>query len=274
MLSSNAIDTINCISAMHLQEQKTPRCNNYFKRSTVIDESCRTAMVNWLMQISDALSLNRETVGLAMSLLDRFLSSDTESAREALGDRHKFQLASITSYYTAVKINEPVQLGVDMLVKLCRGFYEPSAILSMEMDILNSIEWRVSAPTPLDFMRQILELLPSKNRSIVENAEKHLVNVTSDAYFSTFHPSVVGAACVAMSFQESNVGASSEQTMLWKQVWQELELSTSEDFSIVQHHLQMKSPHSEPIGKAITTLSRRTSYVHLGNASSPVSVNI
>ena len=210
-----------------------------------------------------------------MSFLDRFLSTESESAARALGDRHKFQLAAITSYYTAVKINEPVELSVDMLVKLCRGFYESSAILEMEKDILYSLEWRVSAPTPLDFMRQILELLPSTERSVVDNAEKHLSNATSDLYFSTVHPSVVGAACVAMSFQESGVSASSKQRIFWNHICQELELSASKDFLNAQQRLQSKLPHSQPlVGTPIRTLIRKSSYVHLGDESSPVSVNV
>jgi hypothetical protein len=60
----NINDIMDRIFAMHLQEQKTPRCINYFQSTSAVDESSRTAMVNWLCQISDALSLNRETVGL------------------------------------------------------------------------------------------------------------------------------------------------------------------------------------------------------------------
>ncbi|KAL3801645.1 hypothetical protein HJC23_013150 [Cyclotella cryptica] len=268
---------MDSISAMHLQEKKSPRCSNYFHRSSVVDESCRTAMVNWLFQISDALSLNRETVGIAMSFLDRFLSSSTARSAKALDDRHQFQLAAITAYFIAVKIYEPVQLGVDMLVKLCRGFYEQSAILAMEKDILYSLEWRVSSPTALDFMRQILELLTLNEPSFVENSQRHMGNATSDVHFSTFAPSVVGAACVAISFRESNVSPSSGQLSFWEQICQELELNDSKEFFDVQQRLQSKSSHSKKlrnVGSALTTLSSRSSYINVGDARSPVSINV
>mmetsp|Transcript_19071 Transcript_19071/g.31102 ORF Transcript_19071/g.31102 Transcript_19071/m.31102 type:complete len:82 (-) Transcript_19071:19-264(-) len=77
-----------------------------------------------------------------MSILDRYLSSGKGKSAEALQNKHKFQLAAITSFYMAVKLHEPVQLGIDMLVKLCRGFYKESAITSLEQDILHSLEWR------------------------------------------------------------------------------------------------------------------------------------
>jgi|EP00956_Cyclotella_meneghiniana_P014734 uncharacterized protein YerC len=277
MINLNKNDIMDCISAMHLQETKTPRCIDYFQRTNVVDESSRNAMVKWLCQISDALSLNRDTVGLAMSLLDRFLSTNTESAKQALADKYKFQLASITTYYIAVKVNEPVALGLDMLVKLCRGFYEQSAIMKMENDILFSLEWRISAPTPLDFMRHILALLPSTKECIVEQAEKHMVNATQDSSFSELSPSVVGAACVVISFRESKTKASSEQVALWDELCKSLELDTSQEFLSVQKQLLSKSCSSKEsvqVGRAITTLSRRSSYVNLGNSSSPVSVNM
>jgi hypothetical protein len=271
---NNFSDIIDTIAAMHQQERKTQRCSKYFSRTTVVDESSRTAMMNWLCQISDALSLNRETVGIAMSLLDRFLSTSTKCAEQTLADRHKFQLASITAYYIAIKINEPVQLGIDMLVKLCRGFYEPSAILNMEKDILFSLEWRISAPTALDFMRHVLALLPSTEQCIVENAERNLANATKDYHFSSLAPSAVGAACVAVSFRESYVCPSTEQTAIWSEICKTLGLDESSDFAGAQQQLQSNSTEKpSPVGRAITTLTRRASYVHLGESSSPVAVN-
>ncbi|KAL3786571.1 hypothetical protein ACHAWO_000725 [Cyclotella atomus] len=277
MATTNAIDTINCIAAMHLQEQKTPRCINYFQRTTVVDESCRAAMFNWLCQISDALSLNRETVGLAMSLLDRYLSSCARSSDQILSDRSRFQLASITAYYIAVKINEPVELGLSMLVKLCRGCYESSAIVSMEQDILSALAWRISTPTPLDFMRYILAMIPSTEQSIVESAEQHLVNATKDSYFSTISPSIVGAACVSMAFKESSfVCISSEQAVFWNVVCNALELDTSKDFVDVQQQLGKVSSnpkHFANFGQSTSTLTKG-SCANLRESCSSVSVNV
>jgi hypothetical protein len=270
-------DIIECIAAMHIQEQKTPRCNNYFQRTHAVDESSRTAMITWLCQISDALSLNRETVGLATSFLDRFLSSQTKSAEQALNDRHKFQLAAITTFYIAVKINEPVQLRIDLLVKLCRNFYDQHVILSMEKDILFSLEWRISSPTTLDFVRQALALLPSTESCDLEKAEQYVFSSIKDIHFSTIAPSMVGAACVALSLQESSISTSLDESMLWDRICKTLELDRSTEFAIIQQRLREKSSGSRKNtnigGRAITTLHKGSSYVNLGEASSPVAIN-
>ena len=73
-------------------------------------------MVKWLQQVQSTLKLNPDTVWIAMSIFDRYLCSGRGGSVRALEDKCKFQLAAITAFYTAVKIHEPVVLGIDMLL--------------------------------------------------------------------------------------------------------------------------------------------------------------
>ena len=106
----------------------------------------------------DLCSFNRETVAVAMSYLDRFLS--TQAGLPVLGDTNAFQLAAMTSLYTAVKIHEPEIMGVELVSKLSRGQYSPDQIEAMEYTMLQGLGWRVNTPTALSFVRSFLELLP------------------------------------------------------------------------------------------------------------------
>ena len=115
-IEDNQIDVLDRINAMRSQEEKTNRCQNYF--TSLVDASCRKAMVDWCFIVVDSVDLSRETVGIAMSILDRYLSSGNGKSAEALQNKQKFQLATITSFYMAVKIHEPVQIGMGMLIKL------------------------------------------------------------------------------------------------------------------------------------------------------------
>lgn len=281
MINNSTIETVACIIAMHLQEKTTARCINYFEKSNAVDEACRTAMVSWLCQITDALSLNRDTVGLAMSLLDRFLSTSTESGEKVLSDKQQFQLAAITCYFIAVKINEPVQLGMDLLVQMCRGCYEKSEITSMEQDILFSLEWRISAPTPLDFMRHILALLPSIDECIIDSAEQLMANANKHLIISTCAPSAAACACIGLSFREADICMSPDQELFWNEICRVIELDAS-DLLGIQQQLGVSSPHSKSFrdnaGPTITrTLSRGSSqgsYVSSGQSASPVAINV
>ena len=108
-------ELIGRINAMRASEERYARCQNYFaycSESSDVDASCRKAMANWCFQVADTLSFSHETVGLAMSFFDRYLSSRRGKSQEALDSRNMFQLAAITCFYTAVKTYEPVELGV------------------------------------------------------------------------------------------------------------------------------------------------------------------
>lgn len=118
----------------------------------------------------DFCSFNRETVAVAMSYLDRFLL--TPAGLPVLGDTNAFQLAAMTSLYTAVKIHEPEIMGVDLVSKLSRGQYTADEIEAMEYTMLQGLAWRVNTPTALSFVRSFLELLPpgTLEESIAEAA--------------------------------------------------------------------------------------------------------
>ena len=207
-------ELISRINAMREQEDRSERCQNYFawSNSSDVDASCRKAMADWYFQVADTLQFSHETVGLTMSFFDRYLSSRRGRSQEALDSRNMFQLAAITCFYTAVKTFEPVELGVDLLAKMCHGFYSEADILGMERDILFALDWRVSGPTPMDFVRHLIELLPSceSNCSIIENAQKYMDRVTSDVQFSLFKPSVVGASCLVSSLTQTYCFSSDE----------------------------------------------------------------
>lgn len=176
-----------------------------------------------------ALELSSETVWIATRFLDRYVSSGKGKSQEALDDRHKFQLAAITAFYTAVKIHEypVVKLDVVKLVKICKGYYEESEILFTEEDILSALDWRVTTPTPMEFVRVFIELLPERIASssitsdrILEASQKFVDGTTTDFYFTFFKPSIIGAACLASSVAATKGGilSSSERKAFWLQL--------------------------------------------------------
>ena len=193
-------ETLSRIEAMCRQEDDVTACYNYLQQShTDIDEKCRTSMVTWCQQVQKALKLSSETVSIAISFFDRYLSSGKGKCHEALQDKYKFQLAMITSFYISVKLYESVQLNADTLVKLCKGYYAKADILDVEEDILFALDFRLATPTPLEFVRHFVNLLPSEvnTTSLLKACSKRIEYTTSDFYFTFCKPSVVGASCLA-----------------------------------------------------------------------------
>lgn len=215
------MDVLGRIEAMRAQEDATNSCYNYFQGCTSkagIDEECRKSMVQWCQKMQRALKLIPETAWISISFFDRYLSSGKGKSSQALQDRYKFQLAAITSFYTAVKIYEHVELNVATLAKLCRGYYAEADIISMEEDILFALDWRVACPTPMEFVRHLLELLPEKVKSsddLLEACEKHVHHTSTDFYFTFCKPSVVAASCLASTLTGTDILSSSERQAFW-----------------------------------------------------------
>jgi len=124
-----------------------------------VDADCRSKMAAWCYQVVDFCKFRRETVEIAMNYLDRYLM--TPAGLSAKVDRKLYQLAAMTSLYTAVKIHEPEAMDPKLVSNLSRGTYTPEQVETMEFAILSALQWRVNPPTSLSFVRKFLDLIPA-----------------------------------------------------------------------------------------------------------------
>lgn len=271
-------ELISRIKAMRASEEGYAKVENYFtycSDSSDVDSSCRKAMANWCVQVADTLSFSHETVGLAMSFFDRYLSSRRGKSQEALDSRNMFQLAAITCFYTAVKTYEPVELGVDLLAKMCRNFYSEADIIAMESDILFALEWRVSGPTPMDFVRHMIQLLPSNESNtslLLDGTVSYMDQTVNDVQFSSFKPSVVGATCLLSSLAQTNCLRPEDLDSFWVKLSQIIDLT---DVTELQKRLNVNTPichiSSSRKPRDVATKNRRRS-ISLSSTSSPICV--
>jgi hypothetical protein len=151
-------ESIDIIRVMKRQEKKYS-CRDYLSDAQfVVDEECRKIMVEWCYQTVDFFKLSRDSVHVAMSCLDRFLGM--RQGKEYLMEKSLYQLACITSLHMAIKTHEPVQLGISMLVQLCRGVHSEEQITDTEVLILEALEWAVNPPSPKAFFQHFIAMLP------------------------------------------------------------------------------------------------------------------
>jgi len=169
---SNTILTTTT-KAMLRQEERGYICKDYLHQQhkfdannmtgalhrRVLNGNNRRNMIDWYYQVADFCHLNYETLEVATSYLDRFIATETGS--KALTDSDYFQLAGMTSLYTAVKIYEVEVMDLAILSKLSHGLYSEEEIERTEMEILTALQWRVNPPTALAFVRRFLHIIPS-----------------------------------------------------------------------------------------------------------------
>jgi hypothetical protein len=195
------------LSLMLQQEENEYEVTDYLlanaelrkKAAKPVDEDCRVKMCEWCYQVVDFCKFRRETVGIGMSYLDRYLCSD--KGKKALGDRKEYQLVAMTCLYIAIKLHEPLEMETSLLADLSRGCYTEMEFANMEKKILEALVWRVNGPTALGFVQHYLLFLPESVHSAVvlavwDYARYQTELAISDHTFVKMKPSIVGMAAL------------------------------------------------------------------------------
>jgi hypothetical protein len=180
--------SLSNIEAMLRQEESCYTVPDYLKHLPAhtafgrpIDAAARFKIAKWCFKIMDICHYNRETAAIAMSCLDRFVC--TPDGHQVLLDRRQFQLAALTSVYTAVKIHEQQALAPDLVAKFSHGSHTEKNIEAMELRMLQALQWRVNPPTSMEFIRKFLDLIPQdvldeKSRKVAVELTQYQVDLS------------------------------------------------------------------------------------------------
>lgn len=214
--------------------------------SPPVDVECRSRMCEWAFSVVDNCQYQRQTVGVAMNLLDRFL----DAADWALADRSAFQLAAITSLYTAIKIGEPSAISVATMAVLSRGKYTAPQIEAMERVLLDTDRWLLHPPTAGHFGRAVAEWLARRDGRYHLEPLLELIDVQLDAAVADYRlcccgdpsvtPSVVALCAVQNAMEGMNVTSEWEQ----RQVLERLSGLLIGEVDIVASPINLLNTHS------------------------------
>jgi hypothetical protein len=169
-------DNINEIT----DDEGPGECTVPIRRKITADD--RMQIVDWCYDVIDLCQLDRESVAIAMNIVDRFMSTPCRlpssgisqhfSRQEILYDRNMYQLLIVSALYIAIKVNERVVFSSEKLSAASRGMYSKESIEVMERTILACLQWKVSVPTAFQVGYVTLELVKAKvqesNISIID----------------------------------------------------------------------------------------------------------
>jgi len=129
-----------------LQERRCSPLPRYMALQTDLSEQMRGIIVDWLVEVHSAYKMRRETLYLAVSLLDRYLCLASQLPRERL------QLVGVTALLIAAKYEEVNPFEVRSATELTDQAYSAAEILRMECSLLCTLEFEVACPTIAHFM--------------------------------------------------------------------------------------------------------------------------
>ena len=139
----------------------------------------RTKIFEWYYKIVDHFEYDREVVALAIDFLDRYQILSKEHM-----NGEKYQLSAMTSLYIVIKMNcqkssreagnqnskARLTFSLQQYVSLSRDLFTSEDVEQMELEILDSLNWKVNPVIPTDYLVKLLSVF--KCKKVMKSVEK------------------------------------------------------------------------------------------------------
>lgn len=172
-------------------ELKTLPNPQYIEHQPELEWKMRGILVDWLIEVHTRFRLLPETLFLAVNIIDRFLS-----AEQVALDR--LQLVGVTAMFIASKYEEVLSPHVANFSHVADETFSDNEILDAERHILAVLEYNMSFPNPMNFLRRISK---ADNYDIqTRTLGKYLMEISLlDHRFMSFRQSQISAAAMYLA---------------------------------------------------------------------------
>lgn len=123
----------------------------YMKSQTDVNEKMRAILIDWLIEVHFKFKLLPETLFISVNLIDRFLELKDIK-------RQRLQLLGVTAMWIACKYEEIYAPEIKDFVYITDNAYEQKDILSLEYEILRTLEFNVTTSTSYRFLERFVKL--------------------------------------------------------------------------------------------------------------------
>lgn len=199
-----------------------------------VDAACRLVMANWCCEIAAFCKYQRETVSIAINLLDRWMS--TPDGYEVLMDRNSYQLAAMTALYTSVKVHEQEAMDPALVSSLSRGVHSPEAVEAMESRMLHAVQWRVNLPTAMSYVRLIMDLVPDH---CLDGMERETVQDVARFQIEQSMPEYGFCRCSQWALAMSSILNAVESVTMDQTFYSNFESTICQAMAVQQHHIPL-----------------------------------
>ncbi|KAI0100646.1 cyclin-like protein [Nemania sp. FL0031] len=160
----------------------------YMNHQDDIGWRTRGILIDWLIEVHTRFHLLPETLFLTINIIDRFLSKKVVQL-------DRLQLVGITAMFIASKYEEVLSPHVSNFKHVADDGFTEEEILSAERFILGTLNYDLSYPNPMNFLRRISK---ADNYDIpTRTIAKYLMEISLlDHRFMGYRPSHVAAAAI------------------------------------------------------------------------------
>lgn len=145
MVSEYVVEIFDYLKQVEQTTMPNPR---YMENQKDLAWKMRGILTDWLVQVHSRFKLLPETLFLCINIVDRFLSARVVSLA-------KLQLVGITCMFIAAKVEEVVAPSASNFLYCAHSTYNEPEILQAERYVLKTIDWNLSYPNPIHFLRRV-----------------------------------------------------------------------------------------------------------------------
>lgn len=188
MVSEYVVEIFEYLKELEIATMPNP---DYMDSQNELEWKMRGILVDWLLEVHTRFRLLPETLFLAVNIIDRFLSAK-------IVQLDRLQLVGVTAMFIASKYEEVLSPHVQNFRHVADDGFTEEEILSAERFVLAALNYDLSYPNPMNFLRRISK---ADNYDIqTRTLGKYLLEIGClDHRFLAHPPSQVAAAAMYLA---------------------------------------------------------------------------
>lgn len=145
MVAEYVVEIFDYLKDLELVTLPNPQ---YIDHQPDLEWKMRGILVDWLIEVHTRFRLLPETLFLAVNIIDRFLSAEVVAL-------DRLQLVGVTAMFIASKYEEVLSPHVANFSHVADETFSDKEILDAERHVLATLEYNLSYPNPMNFLRRI-----------------------------------------------------------------------------------------------------------------------
>ncbi|KAB2576055.1 Cyclin [Lasiodiplodia theobromae] len=188
MVSEYVCEIFEYLKELEIATMANP---DYMDNQSELEWKMRGILVDWLLEVHTRFRLLPETLFLAVNIIDRFLSRKVVQL-------DRLQLVGVTAMFIASKYEEVLSPHVQNFRHVADDGFTEEEILSAERFVLAALDYDLSYPNPMNFLRRISK---ADNYDIqTRTLGKYLLEISClDHRFIAYPPSQISAAAMYLA---------------------------------------------------------------------------
>lgn len=188
LVAEYVVDIFKYLRELETKTQPNP---DYMDHQDDLEWKMRGILVDWLIEVHTRFHLLPETLFLAVNIVDRFLSAK-------IVQLDRLQLVGVTAMFIASKYEEVLSPHVANFRHVADDGFTEQEILSAERLMLAALDYNLSYPNPMNFLRRISK---ADNYDIqTRTLGKYLMEISLvDDRFLCYPPSLIAAGAMHLA---------------------------------------------------------------------------